>query len=115
MKLKFKITTDALKLKFEMTTEIEPTARGVHAWLAMGHLYNGAKLCQAHPQAGSNKQRLGSYYSKLQLNKQNTQEEEPPDTGGGRVFSFDATSGLLATASASALALSSALGSAFVV
>jgi len=25
------------------------------------------------------------------------QEEEPPETGGGRVFSLDATSGLLAT------------------
>jgi len=24
-------------------------------------------------------------------------EKEPPDTGGGPVFSFDATSGLLAT------------------
>jgi len=30
---------------------------------------------------------------------------EIKDTGGGRVFSLDATSGLLATASASALAL----------
>jgi len=28
------------------------------------------------------------------------QGEEPPDTGGGRVFSFDATFGLLATADA---------------
>jgi len=33
------------------------------------------------------------------------QGEEPLDTGGGRVFSLDASFGLLATASASALAL----------
>jgi len=41
------------------------------------------------------------------------QGEEPLDTGGGRVFSLDASSGILATASASALALclGSALGS----
>jgi len=32
-------------------------------------------------------------------------QKEPPDTGGGRVFSLDATSGLLATTSASALTL----------
>jgi len=32
------------------------------------------------------------------------QGEEPPDTGGGRVFSLDASFGLLATVSASALA-----------
>jgi len=39
--------------------------------------------------------------------------QEPPDTGVGRVLSFDASFGLLATASASALALflGSALGS----
>jgi len=33
------------------------------------------------------------------------QGAEPPDTGGGRVFSLDTTFGLLATVSASALAL----------
>jgi len=33
------------------------------------------------------------------------QGEEPLDTGGGRVFSLDASFGLLATASAPALAL----------
>jgi len=33
------------------------------------------------------------------------QGEEPLDTGGGRIFSLDASFGLLANASASALAL----------
>jgi len=33
------------------------------------------------------------------------QGEEPPDTGGGRVFSFDASFGLLANVSASAQTL----------
>jgi len=39
------------------------------------------------------------------MRKKKNQGEEPLDTGGGQVFSLDASFGLLATASASALAL----------
>jgi len=43
--------------------------------------------------------------SDLILFSKTFQGEEPPDTGGGRVFSLDVSCGLLDTASASALAL----------
>jgi len=45
------------------------------------------------------------YRSDVILFSRTFQGEKPLDTGGGRVFSLDASFGLLATASASALAL----------
>jgi len=42
-------------------------------------------------------QRTGVYRTENYINRHFAQGEEPPGTGGGRVFSFDANFGLLAT------------------
>jgi len=52
---------------------------------------------------------------KIFLLSRTFQGEDPPDTGGGRVFPLDASFGLLATISASAPAHFSTLRSAVVV